>query len=198
MDYSIRCCCGRSLTVRASQAGTSITCQCGAPVAVPGLSTLRELAGQDAYETGPVDMIRNMHGRGELPRVGRCAVSGAESKDVIEITVEAERVYAGSNDWPYAFLGIVFSPIFLLGMFQKPRPDVGRETTVETPLCVAAAYHARVRRAGQRSLKRWLRTVPAYAPLLDAYPAARISVRDVPLASAKPIEGKALDGSWLD
>jgi hypothetical protein len=164
---------------------------------VPVLSRLRELAGQDAYETGPVDVIRNMLARGELPRLGRCAVSGAESKEIIELIVEAEQVHPGSSDWPIAFLGM-FSPILLLAMFQKPRPDVGRETTVETPLCVDAAYHRRIRRAGQRSLKRWLRTVPVYAQLLDAYPASRISVREAPLTSPKAIEGNALDGSWLE
>jgi hypothetical protein len=198
MEYSITCPCGRRIPVKASQAGTSIACECGAPVAVPVLSMLRELAGQDAYETGPVDVIRNMLHRGELPRIGRCAVSGVESKDVIEILVEAERIHPESNKWLYTFIGIAFSPIFLLGMFQKPRPDVGRETIVETPLCVDAASHSRIRRAGQRSLKQWLRTVPVYAQLLDAYPAARVKVRDVPPAPRKPAEGKAHDGSWLE
>jgi hypothetical protein len=165
-------------------------------VDIPGLSTLRELAGQDAYETGPVDVIRNMLRRGELPSGTRCAISGVETKDVLELVVEAERVHSGSDRLTYAWLGAFISPILLLGLFQKPRPEVGRETVVDTPLRVAAAYHARVRRAGQRALKKWLRREPVYAQLLDAYPAARVEVRA--RATTAPVEGKAMDGSWLE
>ena len=180
MDYSINCQCGARLPVKASQAGTSITCSCGVVVAVPGLSKLRELAGRDAYETGPVDVIRNMFRRSELPSGGRCAVSGIATQDVIHLYVEAERVYAGSDERVYAWLGLLISPILLAGMFQKPRPDVGRQTLVPTPLYVAAQHHGRVSHAGQRALRKWLRTVPVYAQLLEAYPVARVLVGTVP------------------
>jgi hypothetical protein len=198
MDYSIACPCGRRLSVKAAQAGTSITCECGFEVPVPGLSTLRELAGQDAYETGPVDVIRNMLWRGELPVGKLCAVSGVETQDVIELVVEAERVHPGAEHWPHAWLGLVVSPILLLAMFQKPRPEVGRDTVVETPLLVASAQHSRVRRAGQKALKRWLRSVPIYAELLEAYPRSRVKVKSNAKAPAKPLEGKTLDGSWME
>jgi hypothetical protein len=181
MDYSINCQCGARLPVKASQAGTSITCSCGAVVAVPGLSKLRELAGHDAYETGPVDVIRNMFRRGELPSGGRCAVSGIATQDVIHLYVEAERVYSRSDQrLLHAWLGLLVSPILLAGMFQERRPDVGRETLVPTPLYVSAQHHARVCRAGQRALRKWLRTVPVYAQLLEAYPVARVLVGTVP------------------
>jgi hypothetical protein len=165
-------------------------------VAIPGLSKLRELAGQAAYETGPVDVIRNMLRRGELPTGTRCAISGVETKDVVELYVEAERVHPGFDHLNYAWLLGLISPILLVGLFQKPRPDLGRETIVDTPLRVAAAYHRRVRRSGQRALKKWLRSEPFYAELLDAYPAATVGVRTQPTATS--VEGKALDGMWLE
>jgi hypothetical protein len=136
-------------------------------------------AGHDAYETGPVDVIRNMLRRGELPSGGRCACSGVPTDDVLHLYVEAERVYPGSDERHYAWLGLLVSPILLLGMFQKPRPDVGRETLVETPLHVAAIHHHKVFRASQRALKKWLRKVPIYAELLEAYPGAIVKVGTV-------------------
>ena len=164
-------------TRRAGDAGRhEVLCRCGAQVKVPSLSKLRELAGQHAYEASTIDVIHGMLQRGELPAGGPCAVSGEPTEDVVELHVEAERIYRAGDNCVYALLGVLVSPIFLLGLFQKPRPDVGRETIVSTPLRVAAAYHAKVRRSGQRALKRWLRSVPIYAKLLDEYPSARVRI----------------------
>jgi len=178
VDFSLECSCGQTLVVKATQAGTTMLCPCGAQVKVPSLSKLRERAGQPAYETGTIDVILGMLKRGELPAGDRCAVSGDATEDVVELQVEAERIYrAGDNLKLAVILSVLVSPFFLLmAFFQKTRPDFGRETIVPTPLRVAGAYHAKVRNAGQRALKRWLRTVPIYAKLLDEYPRAWVRI----------------------
>ena len=176
MKFTLECPCGRSLAVEGTQAGTSVPCGCGAPVRVPSFSKLREMAGQRPYETGIVDVIHGMLRRGELPAGDRCAVSGEPTDDLIELHVEAERIHPGGDDRAYAWLGVLVSPILLLGLFRQPRPDVGRETVVPTPLRVAAAHHPKVRSSGQRALKRWLRAVPVYARLLEEYPRAKVGI----------------------
>ncbi|QDV38532.1 hypothetical protein [Tautonia plasticadhaerens] len=176
MSFSLECSCGRSLAVQAAQAGTTLRCPCGAEVDVPSVGRLRELAGRLAYEAGTIDVIRGMLWRGELPAGDRCAISGESTDDVADLSVEAERIYPGGDHRAYAWLGLLVSPILLLGLFQEPRPDVGRETIVPTPLRVASCYHPKLRRSGQRALKRWLRTVPIYARLLEEFPRARVKV----------------------
>jgi hypothetical protein len=174
--FSLDCSCGHTMVVQATQAGTTVLCRCGAQVKVPSLSKLREIAGQHAYETSSIDVIHGMLQRGELPAGGLCAVSGDPTEDVVELHVEAERNYRAGDNRLYLLLSILVSPLFLLGLFQKPRPDVGRETIVPTPLRVAAVYHAKVRRSGQRALKRWLRGIPIYAKLLEEYARARVRI----------------------
>jgi hypothetical protein len=176
MGFSLECSCGRTLAIQAAQAGTTLLCACGAQIRVPSLSKLRDLAGQAAYESGTIDVIRGMLDRGELPAGDRCAISGEPTADVADLYVEAERMYSRGDNRVYAWLGVLVSPILLLGLFQEPRPDVGRETVVRTPLRIASAYHPKVRRSGQRALKRWLRGVPIYARLLEEYPRARVRV----------------------
>jgi hypothetical protein len=181
MKFSVECSCGQSLAVQASQAGTTTTCGCGAQVKVPSLSKLRELSGQHAYETSTIDVIQGMLGRGELPEGNHCAVSGEATDDVVELYVEAERIYTAKDNLMWAVIAaLCISPILILtALIEMPRADVGRQTIVRTPLRVAAAYHAKVERSGQKALKRWLRTVPIYAKLLDQYPRARVIVGEL-------------------
>ncbi len=69
----------------------------------------------------------------------------------------------------------IISPLIALFILQKQRPDVGRTTIVKTPLRVAARNQRRVLRgSSQRAIKRWLRSVPVYAKLLEEYPRARV------------------------
>ena len=55
------------MDVTVAQAGTEVNCQCGRVVSVPLLSKLRQLSGQEAYETGTIDTINRMIRTGELP-----------------------------------------------------------------------------------------------------------------------------------
>jgi hypothetical protein len=139
------------------------------------LSKLRELSGKGAYEAGIIDTINRMLRAGELPAGDRCAVSGEPTSDLIDLYVEAERVsQVGSSLGQAALVAVLCSPILALTMTLKPPRDVGRSTFVRVPLRVAARYHERVLKSSQRALKRWLRSVPAYAQLLNEYPRAQV------------------------
>lgn len=177
MGYSLGCPCGRVFEVQAGQAGSKLHCPCGAEVQVPSVSKLRELAGKAAYEVGTIDVIQGMLKRGELPAGKVCAVSGKATADVIELRVEAERLVAGAEDGKLAIVSlfmpilVLFRPSLLLNSASRPE-FVGRETAVRTPLIVDSAHQARFRRSSQKRMKRWLRTVPIYATLMDEYPRA--------------------------
>ncbi|MBI1324440.1 hypothetical protein GC170_14820 [bacterium] len=180
MGFALNCTCGRSFDVQAGQAGSTLKCQCGAEVQVPSVSKLREMAGKAAYEVGVIDQINGMIDRGELPAGGVCAVSGSKTEDVMEILVKTEK-FQGARDFrAYAILGLLFSPIvFLLSpsmmVSRAQHPEgSGRDTWVRTPLFVDSKYQQKVRRASQKKLKRWLRSVPVYAKLLDEYPQATV------------------------
>ncbi len=160
VEFSVDCRCGQTLAVQAAQAGTSMSCACGAHVKVPSLSKLRERAGKPAYETSTIDVIHGMLSRGELPSGGRCVVSGQATDDIVELQVEAERIYrAGDNVIWAAFLAVVVSPLFLLTAYQKPRPDFGRHTIVPTPLRVA-----RLSRHGPTLRPKGIETLASHGP----------------------------------
>jgi hypothetical protein len=175
MAILLTCSCGQSVPVEMAQAGGETACGCGQAIKIPSLSKLRELTGKGAYEAGVIDTINRMVASGELPSGDRCAVSGETTDDEIDLFVEAEQVsqirYSAAAA---AFVAILCSPLIGLLMILKQPRDVGRDTLVLTPLRVAAKYHRRVSRSSQRKLKRWLRTVPVYAQLLQEYPRARI------------------------
>ncbi len=154
-------------------------CECGRAVAVPSLGRLRELAGQGRYETGPIDRIHSMLKSGQLPVGDRCAVSGEYTHDVFDLWVQAEKMVTRNEHRLVNFLfAVLISPIILSVYVRPARPNVGRETFVPTPLRVAAACHSRVRKASQRKLKHWLRSVPIYEELLREYPLAAVSLRE--------------------
>ena len=116
-----------------------------------------------------------MVGSGLLPQGNLCAISGEPTDDVIDLFVEAEQVsQIGTSVAQAALVAALCSPIFAIAMTLKTPRDVGRDTHVLTPLRVSAKYHGRVSKASQWKLKRWLRTVPVYAQLLQEYPRARI------------------------
>jgi hypothetical protein len=180
MPIPLACSCGQTIPVEFSQAGGETACKCGQTITIPSLSKLRELSGKGAYEAGIIDTINRMVASGELPAGDRCAVSGEPTSEAIDLFVEAEQVsQIGTSSGFAALLAAIFSPLVAAVMMLQPPRDVGRDTTVLTPLRVSAKRHKRVLRSGQRALKRWLRTVPVYAQLLKEYPRARV-VFDAP------------------
>jgi hypothetical protein len=177
MTYAIECRCGRRIGVSASAAGAEVSCACGAVLAVPKLSVLRERSGQGAYESGPIDTIHRMLAEGTLPWGTACAVSGLPTDDVIHLTVECERLHAGSDNLKIALL---ISPLLFFLARYRERDAVGRDTVVWTPLRVCREHHRSVAKARQRTLRRLLGSVPIYQRLLKEYPRPRIIVGKPP------------------
>jgi hypothetical protein len=187
MDLYVDCSCGQRLSVTPAHAGTEMACACGARVPVPRLSVLRASVGLGAYEAGPIDTIRGMFERGELPWGEICAVSGKPTRDVLEAYIQCERTYlrgaGGRNSMVLTFLEFMISPAIALFMRREADRGVvaGRDTYVPTSLRVANQYHDSLAQcASQRQLKRLLRQVPPYAKLLDRYPNATVFLGPCP------------------
>jgi hypothetical protein len=178
MTIPLACSCGQTVSVELAQAAGETTCKCGQVIRIPSLSKLRELSGKGAYDAGVIDTINRMVRSGELPAGDRCALSGEPTGDTIELYVQAEKVSeVGASVAGAALVAVLCSPILALAMVINPRREVGRDTTVATPLRVAGKYHRRLSRSGQRALKRWLQSVPIYAQLLKEYPHSRVVLR---------------------
>jgi hypothetical protein len=154
---------------------------------VPRLSELRAGAGLGTYESGPLDTIRAMLQRGELPWGNTCQWSGQPTADVLPAYVQCERAYFKGGGRDKLFVAAVISPLLALFMKDESQGRIeGRNTYVATPLRVAKKFHdALARRPRQRRLRKLLRSVPAYARLLDYYPRARIFIGECPVEEGK-------------
>lgn len=177
----IVCDCGLSIGATASIAGMNVTCECGASVPVPSLGRLRELAGRHPYEVSTVDVIAGMIERGDLPAGDQCAVLGGPTLHVLVFQVEVERAFVERGPALLALvaglLAALAAPLFFFPLLWRERAGPrGRDTIVSAPLRVSPEGQKQVRLAGQRALKRWLRTVPVYKKLLKEYPEARVWV----------------------
>jgi hypothetical protein len=177
--YLVDCSCGMQVPVRASEAGSTVTCDCGAELRVPPLIRLRERSGIDPYESSTIDTIGRMLSQGLLPANEVCAVSGEPTFDVLYLTVKVPSAFKSKGGRAMqVLLALTISPWFfaLPPLFKKIVPLEESTRTIEVPVRVAAHRQAKLRRASQNRLKRLLRTVPLYAKLLDENPIVIISV----------------------
>ena len=183
-SFVVTCGCGQCLAVGPAMAGGVVDCDCGGRVAVPSLSKLRQQTGADPYESGPIDTIRRMLAQGELP-AGTCAVTGRPTRDVLDLTVIVSNHLEQTREARIAdtvsltqagFLGVFFR--MLRDDTHDYRPVEGTEILVPTPLYLDARHHRRARKARLDLVKRWLRTVPIYGKLLDAFPHAIVTVAE--------------------
>lgn len=183
MQYSVRCTCGTSHPVNASQAGSEIVCTCGQTVVVPPLSVLRTQAGQTAYERPVADVIRHQVKANALPVLGFCACCGFKTDAVapIDVVCEVPYIKRPPGGWIATFgVAFLFTLLGYLVLMRRrddaPGKEIGRETVVRTPLCIGPECHAPLRRASQTQLRELLSKVPEYAKLLAEYPDAKIDV----------------------
>lgn len=181
-SFVVTCACGQCLAVGPAMAGGFADCDCGARVAVPSLSKLRQQTGADPYESGPIDTIRRMLAVGELP-AGTCAVTGRPTRDVLDLTAIVSNHLEQTREARLADTASLSQAGFLGFFFRMLRDDTydyrpveGTEILVPTPIYLDARHHRRARKARQDVVKRWLRTVPIYARLLDAFPHALVAV----------------------
>jgi hypothetical protein len=176
-EFLLDCPCGKAVTVVASKAGSTVTCECGAEVKVPSLGRLREMAGKDRYESGPGDTIRRMIRSGELPAGTTCAVSRKATGDFIELEILVPRYFKNTEIADrrmillFGTLGALYNTVF-----RRPQIEKEGALIVRAPILVAERCHAKVRRMSQTRLRRLLRSVPVYAQLLKENPHSRISV----------------------
>ena len=82
-DFTINCTCGQQLHVKTVDAGGSKRCYCGAINAVPSLRELRRLAGQQSYDVGIADKLRQMFPDGELASDDSCVLCGAKTGNIL-------------------------------------------------------------------------------------------------------------------
>jgi len=185
MNYTVACHCGNEIGVSASQAGSSVSCDCGQAVDVPRLSLLRRSAGEEGVPLGIIERIELLIDKDRLELGESCVVSGVRTTSVLHFHVQCERIWqrGGSPGFFMLILQILIRiPFGRIGqaMWQDdaddPVEEFGRDSSIVVPLHVAPEYHQQVLGCrNQRKLKKMLRTVPIYDELLDEYPGAIIS-----------------------
>jgi hypothetical protein len=188
LQVSLPCGCGKAVIARAKNAGDAVNCSCGRSVAVPNLSTLRTLAGGEAYVTNPVDAINKMLRQGINPAGNVCLLCGSTSpvhyrcEAVCESTHLKRSGGAESNDIPhllaYIFLGRWLGAL-LSGSGGPRNSEVqGHDVAVtfDMPVCDAcAATNGNPTRTA--AAKDLMLRVPAYKELLTRYPDLTLSVK---------------------
>ena len=185
MDFTIDCTCGQQLRVGTADAGGSKRCHCGAINAVPSLSELRRLAGQQSYDIGIADKLRYMFADGKLPPNNACVLCDAKTANILQCTVECERPHTkGRGFWATVLLGI-FAPVWVLVSLNREymNPEVfGQELIVNTPLPLCPECEAKAK-PRKRNIGELLRRVPLYDQLFQEYPNAVADV--LPQLTAK-------------
>ena len=127
-QFSLDCPCGRAIAVAGSQAGSIVTCVCGAAVQVPSLGKLRESSGKGRYESGITDTIQRMLRSGELPGGHICAVSGKPTDDSIELEIFVPRFFKAEEDRTKVPLVMLFGlwSVVYFALFQRYAVPGGR------------------------------------------------------------------------
>lgn len=172
-EYTVRCECGRGVTVSGAAAGGEVACGCGRRVAVPSLSQLRADAGESALS--PELVIQAELTAGTLPAEADCVGCGAPDVDVVRVAVVCERVTEKSeraSGLSAILLDLLTNlPLAALafgGRTDEPRGrrEVGRDVQFRLPFraCPICA-----RTVPARDL---LARTPLYARLLAKYPGA--------------------------
>ena len=186
MLTELTCTCGRRVPVSASQCGTTATCVCGAEIAVPTLGSLRQRAGMDRLESGPISTIRRLEREGRLPDGDYCVVCEGRTSEIMMVHVECERRLVQCRQGWWAVLEGIF--FVLPGPFgallrrarweeaQREPESRGNDVVIDVPIRMHRDHGDELARGGKRALDRLLRRTPIYAALLDDYPASTLSL----------------------
>ncbi len=175
----LTCECSEPYVVRARDAGGSIQCGCGRPLAVPNLSRLRALAGHDAYVTNPVEAIAKAQRDGSDPAGERCLSCGSDSAVLYRCHAICESSYVkrssnDANDLPKLISWFVLPLVLnLLLSWRGKQNETSRhghdvEISFNLPVCAPCAV---IRgNLSKRAAKELMATVPLYKSLLQYYP----------------------------
>lgn len=188
MKYSVKCECGVEHSVLATQAGSTLTCDCSRAVAVPRLSELRKAVGENSVPQNDIERVKAMIHRGELPTGTICPLSKRPADCVVYVHVQCERRFLRTTRAPQA-LNILPWLLFglwggLLSIAISRRPTgvevMGRDSSIRLPLRISTDMRAKFMRSSARKLKALLQQTPAYAALLKKYPDADVRAADGP------------------
>lgn len=175
MSYSVVCDCGRSLPVAATDAGAAVPCGCGRSIEVPPLHRLRLGAGESALS--PAVQLRAMLLRGDLPGTDACAVCGRRTDGLARVVVQCEKAVVKTDadraDQVGCFvLGLMLGWIVLIRPPREYRV-LGEDVVFSVPVRVCDGCGPDLDHPDH--LREALRQTPAYAAVLDRYPAARVA-----------------------
>ena len=189
LQVTLSCGCGRSVVARAKDAGGSVPCACGKPVAVPRLSELRSLAGSDAFVTNPAEAIRKQQAQGIRPAGDRCLLCGSMSPVfyACHALCESSHLKRGdadsSDNFGILLFRILFIPVLINAIYmslrKKPSESEVRGHDIEVefalPVCdPCAATTGKVTRP--KIAKRLMANVPILAELLAYYPQLNLKI----------------------
>lgn len=179
-NYSVSCGCGGVIGVQASQAGSVVTCRCGARLDVPPLSRLRTAAGEDPIPLSTVDRIRAMIHSDELPFGGSCSCCGRPANEVLFLRLECQPVLVTRGGLTPGGCGFALAMLFLGWLVVVSQGETveefGPDISVDVPIVVAPKCRSRISRLhSQRKLRRLLNQTPIYRKLLNEFPRAIIT-----------------------
>lgn len=173
--YTIECEQGHPLSVTSAVAGSTISCECGAEVKVPGLSQLRLLSGKEAYVSNAIEMITSAHQAGREPAGLECLRCSQLAGNVIDTKILCERSEMDFNSLKWLLLP--WLPVLVYGLIQSRKRNKELEETstrnVRTHfrLCQRCLRNPR-RPPNRRKIRRLLKKVPVYAQLYKENPEA--------------------------
>jgi hypothetical protein len=173
--YQVRCECGESKGVSASDAGSSVACGCGRTIDIPSLHKLRMAAGETGLS--PAVQIQSLLLQGRLPGTRECARCGRETDETCRVSVwcEQAQMEPGGPARAEAAAGCAlgwFVPSFLVRGRHAEPVQRGEDVAFALPLPVCEACDTQL--TAPADVKQALRTVPDYAALLDRYPDAQV------------------------
>jgi len=143
MGFSVRCECGETLSVSASDAGTTIACSCRRTLEVPRLSALRATAGSADDFGSVLERVRSLIKRGELPSNSICPLTGGRATMTLWMEVQCEREWTqrtGAGRAEMAILIMIGGWLGTIAAATESTPEVfGSEVTIMAPLRLSPA-----------------------------------------------------------
>jgi hypothetical protein len=179
MEYLLQCECGEKVTVRESAAGLTEQCHCGRTLVIPSLRELRRGAGLSEPRLPPEKVVEVLLLAGRLPEERHCILCNDATDGSVLCTADCERAYVRSGHpplWLYllSFFTLGWLGVALARATAKEDREWGKDCVFDLPLRVCPTCQPRL--SDPEELKAALRSVPAYGPLLEKYPDARVSL----------------------
>ena len=180
--YPLNCDCGKRHEVSASQAGSDLKCDCGRTIDVPSLRDLRIAAGEDPRSAELA--IMSMLNRGELPQEKECLKCGLPTGEVMNVSVECEKVESPEDTGFFSlvirlFFIVFVAPIFAIIVtiyenrrFEGDETSWGRNVSFRLPLRMCSDCS---RSPGISGIRELMMKIDLYRRLFEKYPSASIS-----------------------